>query len=351
MLKKRQAIRQHVKSNTTGVDNSVLGSGAGFSLTTGATNVLLGSGAGNAITTGSGNTGVGYAALGNTNQQRNTAIGYWTLAEATGADNTVLGYGAASAYAYGIGAFLSGSSNVGIGSYALGSLRDDVVSATRNVAVGFEALGTAGSGARNVAVGAGSLTRGVGGSAVNGSDNVALGDTAGDKITTGNQNTVLGSSAASSGTNDLTTGSNNTIIGYNAASSTATISNQITLGNSSIATLRCQVTTITSLSDARDKSNISDLPAGLTFVQGLRPVQFEWSMRDGGKIGVPDTGFIAQDLQAVQVASGVSIPGLVYDDNPDRLEAGYGKLLPVLVKAIQELAAEVETLKAQIAGQ
>jgi hypothetical protein len=40
----------------------------------------------------------------------------------------------------------------------------------------------------------------------------------------------------------------------------------------------------------------------------------------------------------------------VYDINPERLEAGYGKLIPVLVKAIQELAAEVESLKSQLQG-
>jgi len=33
------------------------------------------------------------------------------------------------------------------------------------------------------------------------------------------------------------------------------------------------------------------------------------------------------------------------DNNPDRLEASYGKLIPILVKAIQELTIEVETLK------
>jgi hypothetical protein len=36
---------------------------------------------------------------------------------------------------------------------------------------------------------------------------------------------------------------------------------------------------------------------------------------------------------------------LVYESNPDRLEAKYGNLIPILVKAIQELAAEVEQLK------
>jgi len=44
----------------------------------------------------------------------------------------------------------------------------------------------------------------------------------------------------------------------------------------------------------------------------------------------------------------VTIPGLVFDVNPDKLEAGYGKLIPVLVQALKDLSAEVKTLKAQL---
>ena len=109
----------------------------------------------------------------------------------------------------------------------------------------------------------------------------------------------------------------------------------------------------------RDKKDIEDLDAGLGFINALRPVQFTWDMRpttgmDGevieGRKGDPDTGFLAQDLKAAQVATGITIPGLVYDSNPEKLEAGYGKLLPVLVKAIQELSAKVEALEAQLGG-
>ena len=174
-----------------------------------------------------------------------------------------------------------------------------------------------------------------------GNNNAALGDNALYAVT-GSQNTGLGSSAGSS----LTTGSNNTIIGYNAQASAVGVSNEITLGNSSIATLRCQQTTITSLSDARDKDNIVDLPAGMNLITQLRPVAFTWNMRDGGIVGAPDTGFIAQDLAQAQINAGVTIPGLVYDVNPDAIEASYGKLLPVIVKALQELKAEFDAYKA-----
>ncbi len=119
----------------------------------------------------------------------------------------------------------------------------------------------------------------------------------------------------------------------------------MTLGNSSISVLRCQVTSITALSDARDKTDVRALDAGLDFVNRLNPVRFTWNMRDGGKVGVEDTGFIAQELSLAMSAEATEIPGLVYNENPDKIEAAYGKLLPVLVKAIQELSAQVESLK------
>jgi len=164
--------------------------------------------------------------------------------------------------------------------------------------------------------------------------------------TTGFNNTALGYSALST----TTTGQNNTGLGYNADASSAATNNEITLGNSSVATLRCNVTTITSLSDERDKDNIQDLDAGLEFINNLRPVRFDWNMRDGGKVGVNDTGFIAQELQSAQQTTGVQIPNLVMDENPDKLEAGYGTLVPVLVQAVKELTARVQQLEKQLQG-
>ena len=71
-------------------------------------------------------------------------------------------------------------------------------------------------------------------------------------------------------------------------------------------------------------------------------------MRDGGKVGIEDTGFIAQDLQQVQQDTGVNIPGLVYDENPEKLEAAYGKLVPVLVQAVKDLSNKVNELEAKL---
>jgi hypothetical protein len=71
-------------------------------------------------------------------------------------------------------------------------------------------------------------------------------------------------------------------------------------------------------------------------------------MRDGGKVDIPDMGFIAQDLQQVQKDTGITVPGLVYDVNPDKLEASYGRLFPLLVKAVQELSIKVRELEIEL---
>jgi hypothetical protein len=181
--------------------------------------------------------------------------------------------------------------------------------------------------------------------------NAIYGINSGNGLTSGANNTFIGYSTG----NSQTSGSNTTAIGYAAETSTATASNEVTLGNSSISKLRCAVTTITSLSDARDKTNIEPIPAGLDFVDRLNPVKFTWNMRDGGKVGIDEFGFVAQELQSAQQSAGINYPNLVSSDNPERLEASYTTLVPALVKAIQELKvivteqrAEIEALKSKV---
>jgi hypothetical protein len=152
-----------------------------------------------------------------------------------------------------------------------------------------------------------------------------------------NRNTAIGYKAGST----LEIGSNNIIIGDSAQASSTTTSNQITLGNSRISSLRAQVTSITALSDIRDKTDIIALGEGLSFLKKLNPVSFTWNTRDKAKVGIKSAGFIAQELLALQKESKIGDNlDLVSQDNPDKLEARYGNLLPVIVKAIQEESAE-----------
>ena len=64
-------------------------------------------------------------------------------------------------------------------------------------------------------------------------------------------------------------------------------------------------------------------------------------------------GFIAQELQAAQNAVNSTtkdILNVVQEDDPRRLEAKQGNLLPVIVKAVQELSVKVNNLTTRVAA-
>ena len=181
-----------------------------------------------------------------------------------------------------------------------------------------------------------------------GQGNVAFGAFAGDSITTGIDNTSVGTNA---GTVILTTGSNNMMLGNLSLPTASGVSNEITLGNSSISVLRCAVTSITSLSDARDKTDIKDLSYGIDFIKSLTPREFTWNNRfekdvNGNDFysenkGKKDFGFVAQEVQALDDDT----LRLVYSSNPEKLEMSYGKLVPILVQAVKELTSRLEALE------
>lgn len=209
----------------------------------------------------------------------------------------------------------------------------------QNTLIGFQAGQNIGIGGGNVCVGAAAGTQ-----MSTAGGNVAVGNQAGAGCTTGSNNTFLGSY-----TNGglVTTGNNNTCLGNGSSPATAATSNTVTLGNNVITTLRCAVTSITSLSDARDKKDVAPIELGLDFVKELNPVKFVWDDRnEEGKHDIADSGFIAQDLQALENKyDAADVLKLVYDENPEKLEASYARLIPVLVQAIKDLAAKVEALE------
>lgn len=208
--------------------------------------------------------------------------------------------------------------------------------------VGYNAGRNVTTGGSNTFVGSAS-----GANCTTGISNTCFGNGSGGTITTGSTNTFIGSNVGN--THATFTGQSNVCIGDGSNPSASNVIGEITLGNAFYSVLRCAVTSITSLSDARDKKEIEELPVGLDFVKGLKPVKFIWDDRDEeGKHNVKDFGFIAQDLKASQDATELADTlKLVYESNPDKLEASYGKLIPILVKAIQELTAKVEALEAK----
>lgn len=324
-----------VPVRTNGVNNTTLGLNSGQAITSGIKNIALGDETLTAITTQTDNVAFGYKSLKLSQGSGNTGTGSRTLEALTnGNQNDAFG-------AYSLLALTSGSFNSAIGGNAGGNLP----SGDRNTFVGFGAgILFNGPSDGNVVVG---NSTGYAYTGATGNDNTFVGKDAGWGITSGNDNVIIGKTTISYP--GPVTGNNNVLVGTNASKASLSASNSITLGNSSHNVLRCAVTTITSLSDARDKKEIEELPVGLEFVEKLKPVKFTWDDRnEEGKHDVEDFGFIAQDLKASQEEANASYLGLVYEENPEKLEASYGKLLPVLVKAIQELSSEVKSLKEEL---
>lgn len=102
-------------------------------------------------------------------------------------------------------------------------------------------------------------------------------------------------------------------------------------------------TTISAISDARLKENVQDIDVGLDAILSLKPRRFDWKAGKGKDIK-GDRGFIAQEFEEV-------FPNLIdeWKDAAPEGEAPYKSvrqdLIPVLVKAIQELTARVQTLE------
>ena len=340
------------------VTNTVVGNAALNSNTTGACNSAFGYQSLRYNTTAKGNSAFGYKALQNTiSGINNSAFGRGALLNnAGGGNNNAFGYESSTAINGSTGAgpmfaklgFNNNSfgyrslylNNTGNNNCAFGhqALRNNKVS--NQTAFGYNALSQCTTGS----------TFAIGG-------NTAVGSAAGQQITFGYYNTLIGLNAGSTGATPLTTGKNNTCLGNGANASSATVSNTITLGNSSITTLRCQVTTITALSDIRDKADIIPVDVGLSFIEKLRPVTFKWDKRewytDGNRDGSKkeDTlriGFIAQELKELQESENVTYLNLVSEDNPDKLEATPGNLMVPLIKAVQELNTKVKTLENKV---
>lgn len=393
------------------------GAAIGAATTAGGSNAGFGFAALNQIQNGSGNCGFGaFAGYGWTNNNHNNAFGYQSQnANASGTQNNSFGFRALYNLAAGdnntaigesslytmtnggghtfVGAF-SGYSRTG-GNYCTGvglQTQFTATSAEGNTSLGYKAL-FGGNNSYNTAVGTEANTNGGGNynssfgyqahlrlttgqyncafgwaalfDQTTGDSNTGIGQQAGRNVTTGSANTFVG---ANTGIGILA-GSDNTIVGASAQASgdytnctvlgngaSATGSNQVVLGDSSIAVIRAQVTTITALSDRRDKKNIKPLPLGLDFINGVEIVEFQRDQRDWYENGQPDgsnlapreAGVIAQQLKELQEHHGAEWLGLVLELTPDRLEATPGKLLFPLIKAVQELAAENAAMRTRL---
>ncbi len=244
----------------------------------------------------------------------------------TGNSNIAIGYGA--------GAGMNGvASNTCVGSSAL-----DGVCGNSNTAIGVSCMGSTNS--------------------TSASNNTCMGDAAGFSLTSGANNLLLGKDSGRSGSpgGNITGGNNNAV-----------------LGDENIAALYAQVA-LTVSSDERDKTDFTDLELGLDFVKSLEPVTYYWDKRskygdksaddydlsaqtpDGThKEDWMDVGFKAQSVQTLEEAAGYKIAdkkNLTVSLTEDGKQYGlkYEKFVPILVKAIQDQDAIIQSLTARIAA-
>ena len=95
-------------------------------------------------------------------------------------------------------------------------------------------------------------------------------------------------------------------------------------------------------SDRNEKKNISGSDLGLSFINSLNPVKYNWVWdNDDSPIHY---GLIAQEVNEIASNENVAI---VHKEN-DNWSMAYNELISPMVKAIQELSDEVNQLKLQL---
>jgi hypothetical protein len=94
-------------------------------------------------------------------------------------------------------------------------------------------------------------------------------------------------------------------------------------------------TSWTGSSDENLKNITGTIKNGLEKISFLRAAEFTWKNDDTNK---PQVGLIAQDVQKV-------LPEVIDTNGDGHLGVRYAEVIPLLVAAIQELKAEIDTLK------
>ncbi len=243
-----------------------------------------------------------------------------------------------------------------------------------------------------------------GDSITSGADNVTIGYNAGTAITTGGENVVIGANAGDS----ITSGQGHTIIGDGSGSALSTANYSTAIGleafltgnytNSLAVGFDAQVTganygrigdisvdvyakSFNNTSDARDKADIQDTNLGLNFVMQLQPRMYRWDFRESYRSPKPSInatqeewnawreanklsnlthdgthkrsrfhqGLVAQEVKAVMDSMGVDFGGFRDSEiNGGDAQMGleYIQFIAPLIKAIQELKAELDAYKA-----
>jgi hypothetical protein len=341
--------------------NMYLGSGVGATTTSGTNNTALGAQALENVTTAGNTVAIGNQSLQNlTTGISNVAIGRESMNQTTtGAYNTAVGM-------YVLASNLIGNENTAIGNGAMSS-----GTGSSNTAVGSGALNGSISGNDNVAVGNLAGRHAVGAS----SGNIFLGNLAGPDVDTTITDTLWISNYDAVptiygdllnkkiGIGTITPGAALDVTSSRAEDSSIIVPRDTT-GNRPTALvngmIRYNTTTTlfefyqngawvnyTTVSDGRLKTNVTPVNQGLDIVNKLNPVFYDWDRSNPKTAGFEEkhqVGFIAQEVEQV-------LPEVVNKGEDSYRSLEYGKIVSVVVAAVQELYRKVMGIDQKIETQ
>jgi len=219
--------------------------------------------------------------------------------------------------------------------------------------LGYEGLKANTTGASNTAVGRNALLANT-----TGANNTSVGKGSGVSIQTGSSNTIVG--ADSDCAHDT---ANCIVLGVNIPG-TDNVFRFGKLDNYAASTsfTNSGSATFAFASDRRKKQNIVDETLGLEFINKLKPRTFNWkpsneypkewdSYSETNTVDTEKThhGFIAQEVKAVLDEYGVSESIDVWAEDEDGMQrVSETKFVTQLIKAVQQLSAQVDALTARI---
>ena len=280
------------------------------------------------ISTGNKNTFIGFeAGMSNTGGDYNVCIGESAGRNGNGTNNVYLGQ-------------TSGKSNSGNFNVFLGtSTGYSATAVSWSTFIGNNAGASITTAHYNTLIGSNA-----GASLTTGEQNTFIGTFAGWTNNTGSYNTIIGQSAG-----ETVSGSYNVLLGYKAGQNLGGLSDRLYISNSNTSSPliwgnfssgneRVRINgdldytgALTHVSDARLKTNISQLDNVIESLKKIRGVQFDWNPETTKDMVLdrrPQIGVLAQEIE-------IDYPELISVDEKGYKSVDYLMLTPVLIEAIK----------------
>ena len=369
------------KDTTTGENNTLLGYQAGQNILGGNNNIAIGTASGETMTGVSSTVLVGKQAgqsINNASAIGTVAIGHQALKDVTnGAGNVAIGFTSGKN-------FTDGGNNVSVGH---GAMSSSGTSASQCTGVGSGALLNA-TGSNNTSLGYNS-----GDVITSGTLNTVIGYTADPSGNSATNQTVIGASATGQSDNSVTLGNGDVTDVYMAQDSAAIVhaggirtgssamlgvgqtpadENSSEVGPGYLNLFRDDTASVKQIlfgkngsevgsisndgsntafntsSDYRLKENEVEIPDGLERLNKLKPYRFNWKSEndEDGKPTRTVDGLFAHEVAEIIPEAVIGKKDAVDSNGKMKIQSmDYSKVVPLLIKAVQELSAKVAELE------